>query len=94
MAARFAARSGTLDRLEGIGMMQRGKIFTRLQTGFRRKRFAKIEKLIRDLLVDKDSITVLDLGGRAAYWELLAPDLREDTQIACLNKRVCGYLRM
>src|SRR6056297_3667531 len=65
--------------------MKRGKLFHRLQERFRRKRFEIFDALLRDILQNQSQVSVLDTGGRPAYWEFLAPDLRDRVRITCLN---------
>lgn len=60
-------------------------LIQKVQARFRRKRFARIEEMIRSLLQDKDRITILDAGGRADYWTLLSDELRPRVQVTILN---------
>lgn len=66
-------------------MAQRSRRFHEFQRRMRQRRFVRIDALIRDILRKKECATILDAGGRGAYWEMLAPDLRERTRITCLN---------
>lgn len=53
---------------------------------FRRRRFAIIEGLIRDLLKGREGrIRVLDIGGRRDYWDLLDPELAPRLSVVVLN---------
>jgi len=65
--------------------MRRGRLFYKLHGHFRRKRFEICDALLRDILKGQDEVSVLDTGGRPAYWEILAPDLRDKVRITCLN---------
>ncbi|MEM1232552.1 MAG: class I SAM-dependent methyltransferase [Pseudomonadota bacterium] len=65
--------------------MRRGRVFNFLQTRFRGKRFAEVDRLLRAIVAAKGSATVLDAGGRAQYWEMLDADLRDKVSIVCLN---------
>lgn len=65
--------------------MKRSALFQSLHKRFRERRFRRTEQLIRSLLVEKEKITILDVGGRPVYWEMLPQDLRAVTQITCLN---------
>jgi hypothetical protein len=40
-----------------------------LKSGFRKKRFQTILKLINDIVADKGRCRILDIGGRYSYWE-------------------------
>jgi hypothetical protein len=37
---------------------------------FRRKRFAHVQRLIDDILKERGSCRILDIGGEAVYWEI------------------------
>lgn len=52
---------------------------------FRKKRFARIEAAIRTFLKQQDEVTVLDIGGRRDYWELLSEELRSRVIITLVN---------
>lgn len=55
---------------------------------FRKKRFALIEGLIRDLLATgSDPVRILDIGGTARYWSLLDPSLRAHVAVTLLNRQ-------
>ncbi|WP_150291320.1 methyltransferase domain-containing protein [Sphingobium estronivorans] len=62
-----------------------GEAFKKLQQRFRRKRFRHIEAMIRRLLETRSEVKILDAGGRAIYWRMLAPDLRSRVRITVLN---------
>jgi 2-polyprenyl-3-methyl-5-hydroxy-6-metoxy-1,4-benzoquinol methylase len=59
--------------------------FKRLQKRFRTRRFALVEGMVRDVLSRRDEITILDAGGVAEYWNLLAADLRPRVHVFVLN---------
>jgi hypothetical protein len=40
-----------------------------LKSGFRRKRFEHILKLMQDIVAEKGQCRILDIGGRYSYWE-------------------------
>ena len=61
------------------------RLFKRLQGRFRARRFALVESLIRAALARKDEVSILDAGGVAEYWNLLAPDLRPRVFVHVLN---------
>lgn len=52
---------------------------------FRKKRFERIEVLIRSLLEDQDEIKIIDIGGRRDYWSYLSSDLRPKVEISLVN---------
>ncbi|ANK14049.1 hypothetical protein A9D12_02845 [Erythrobacter neustonensis] len=56
-----------------------------MQRHFRITRFAAINRLIETLLAGRETITILDVGGRAEYWNMLAPQLREKVHVTLLN---------
>jgi hypothetical protein len=56
-----------------------------LQVSFRRKRFRRVEALISKVVAEKGSCTVLDVGGRGDYWQMLCPTLRTKTDIEVMN---------
>lgn len=62
-----------------------GRLFKRLQARFRRARFAKIEAIIEHLLGQSDPLRILDVGGRAEYWNMLSPHLRGRVELTLLN---------
>ena len=62
-----------------------GKLFVSLQQRFRRARFAKIESMIENELEDGQTLRILDVGGRAEYWNMLASHLRERVHVTLLN---------
>lgn len=62
-----------------------GKLFKRLQGRFRRARFRKINEMIEALVEAQGDVSVLDVGGRAEYWNMLAPDLRQKVRLTLLN---------
>jgi len=52
---------------------------------FRKKRFEKIERMIRDTLKHQSSVSILDVGGRRDYWDYLEDDLHSKTHITLVN---------
>lgn len=52
---------------------------------FRKKRFRLIEDIIEELARHKPVVSILDVGGRGAYWDLMRPDLFRKTRITVLN---------
>lgn len=65
--------------------MEKSRVFFAVQKRFRGKRFAHIERLIREMLLSKDSIRVLDAGGRVRYWNMLPAELRPRVTVTVLN---------
>ncbi|SMX24260.1 class I SAM-dependent methyltransferase [Boseongicola aestuarii] len=65
--------------------MKRGPLFAAAQRKFRSRRFLLIDEILRNLLSQKEKVSVLDAGGRPGYWKLLSPDLRSRVSIVCLN---------
>lgn len=65
--------------------MKRGKLFHRLQSRFRKKRFVVFDALVREILKTQSEVRVLDTGGRPEYWKILSPELRGSVKITCLN---------
>lgn len=51
----------------------------------RRKRFAHLEQLIRSVLREQNRVSILDIGGTRAYWDLLSPELRSGVHVTVLN---------
>lgn len=62
-----------------------GKLFVALQHRFRTARFKTIHQMIERLLTVRERLTILDVGGRAEYWNMLAPHLRERVHVTLLN---------
>lgn len=62
-----------------------GRWFTALQQRFRSARFARIQAMIEALLPSAGRLTILDVGGRAEYWNMLPPHLRDRVEITLLN---------
>lgn len=56
-----------------------------LRRRFRRRRFERIEALIRDILKERDSAHILDVGGTTKYWALLDPELYGRVHVTVLN---------
>ena len=56
-----------------------------LRYKFRKKRFERIEAMIRDTLETQASVSILDIGGRRDYWDYLEPDLQSKTHITLVN---------
>lgn len=52
---------------------------------FRRKRFGFIEQVLRAVLEHKESVSILDIGGRRSYWSMLASDLSPKISLTVLN---------
>jgi hypothetical protein len=65
--------------------MKRGRIFYKLQTHFRKKRFEILDALLREILETQPEVNILDAGGRPDYWKILPPDLKDRVKITCLN---------
>ncbi len=51
----------------------------------RRKRFQWIERLLDQILAEKDIATILDIGGRRDYWKLLDGSYKDRIHITILN---------
>lgn len=62
-----------------------GKWFALMQNRFRMARFKIINRLIETLLAGRETLTILDVGGRAEYWNMLAPHLRPKVHVTLLN---------
>ncbi|MFO6446931.1 class I SAM-dependent methyltransferase [Erythrobacter sp. NE805] len=60
-------------------------IFERAQARFRAARFRQIAALIEGLVQRHGEVRVLDAGGRAEYWNLLAPELTAHVHLTILN---------
>lgn len=56
-----------------------------MQVGFRARRFAEVDRMLRKILEERSTASVLDAGGAPAYWENLAEDLRPKVRVTCLN---------
>lgn len=56
-----------------------------LRYKFRKKRFERIEQMIRKRLETESSVSILDIGGRRDYWDYLKADLRPLTHITLVN---------
>lgn len=52
---------------------------------FRRKRFKRVEELLRQIIEVKGRARVLDVGGRRDYWDLAPPDLLPNLSLTLLN---------
>lgn len=52
----------------------------------RRARFKWIERLLDQVLEEKSSATILDIGGRGEYWSLLDPKYRKLVHIVTVNR--------
>jgi len=61
------------------------RLFKTLQQRFRRRRFARIEAIIEKLIERSDKVRILDVGGRAEYWNMLAPHLRAQVHLTIVN---------
>lgn len=55
--------------------------------GFRKRRFALIDGLVRDILAERGRARILDIGGTTRYWEMLDPALRPHVHLTVLNDR-------
>lgn len=51
----------------------------------RRARFKWVERLLDQILAEKDIATILDIGGRRDYWKLLDASYRARIHITILN---------
>jgi hypothetical protein len=63
-----------------------GKWFALMQNRFRMARFDTINRLIEKLLAGGETLTILDVGGRAEYWNMLAPHLRPKVHVTLLDQ--------
>lgn len=52
---------------------------------FRRRRFEFIKKLIIPMLEEKETLRIIDIGGRRDYWNLLEPEHARRLSIVILN---------
>ena len=52
---------------------------------FRKRRFQKVENILRGILEKQDCVSVLDIGGRRDYWSYLPEDLRDKVTITVVN---------
>lgn len=64
---------------------QTPQIFDDMQQRFRAARFRKVQAMIDRLLARHGEIRVLDAGGRAEYWNMLAPAVADRVQLTILN---------
>lgn len=53
--------------------------------GFRKRRFATIQRLVRAILAERSKARILDIGGTTRYWEMLDPSLRPRIHLTVLN---------
>jgi SAM-dependent methyltransferase len=53
---------------------------------FRRRRFRRLEALLRDIVARRGRASVLDIGGRRDYWRLLSPELAPKISLTLLNR--------
>jgi hypothetical protein len=60
-------------------------LFEKAQARFRAARFRQVQSIIEQLVERHGEIRVLDAGGRAEYWNLLAPALAEKVHLTILN---------
>lgn len=51
----------------------------------RKRRFRIIDQLLHGIVAQKGEASVLDIGGRANYWSLMDPALRDRVHITVLN---------
>lgn len=73
------------DNPAPIRRRNEGQLFKTLQQRFRRRRFAKIEATIERLLEQSTDLRILDVGGRAEYWNMLDPHLSKRVHLTILN---------
>lgn len=52
---------------------------------FRRRRFAVINRLLREIIAAKGSASIVDVGGRRAYWDLLSRDVASKCTVTLIN---------
>lgn len=64
---------------------QTPQFFDDLQQRFRAARFRKVQAMIDRLLARHGEIRVLDAGGRAEYWNMLAPAVADRVHLTILN---------
>ena len=58
---------------------------TSIRYRMRRARFQWVERLLDQILAEKDTATILDIGGRRDYWKLLDPAYKGRIHITILN---------
>ena len=58
---------------------------TSIRYKMRRARFVWVEKLLDQILAQKDHVTILDIGGRRDYWKLLDAQYHDKITITILN---------
>ena len=68
-------------------LVKRSETFQAIQKRFRSKRFLRIERIIRMLASETRRVRILDLGGTAEYWKMLASDLRSQVELTLVNLR-------
>ncbi len=56
-----------------------------LGSRFRRKRFRRVEAMVRDVLSRQERCRIFDVGGTAVYWQLMAPELLRRCEITVSN---------
>lgn len=61
------------------------QIFTTMQQRFRAARFRQVQAMIEALVSQHGEIRILDAGGRAEYWNMLAPGLAAQVHLTILN---------
>lgn len=47
----------------------------------RRRRIGEVRRLIEAIAARKDSVQILDLGGRRTYWNLFEPEFLEENRV-------------
>jgi len=62
-----------------------GHLFKTMQQRFRRRRFARIQAMVERLLERSERVEILDVGGRAEYWNMLPASLRGRVHLTILN---------
>lgn len=73
------------DALPPLRKRKDGRLFKALQQRFRERRFARIQQMIEAQLAGQERLHILDVGGRAEYWNMLPAHLRERVQLTILN---------
>ena len=66
-------------------MAHRGKLFHKIQDGFRIRRFQAFKDLLDEALMNKERVRILDVGGSPIYWNMLDSYYDEKVEIHCLN---------
>lgn len=61
------------------------RLFDAMQQRFRAARFRQVQAMIDRLVARHGAIRVLDAGGRAEYWNMLAPEVADRVHLTILN---------